>query len=485
MSRHGPPDAHMRPAEGAYEAESLSGGSCVPSLSQSAVLEGTAGPLRQALLDAADEAGCSMNDLTVLSVQNDPFRVDTPAGHRDGAWLATTARDLGLGDRKIHLRGLHYMVIGQPKPDGTPYTNTDADWLWLSGAAGKAARWLGYIPFEQIVDQRNAAPEVQIFTRPAPSSYLTVGLDVWIPDADELTPQIGVHDFTGVQPYKLVMFGEKSSLNDVLAPLARRYQADLYLPTGEISDTLMHQMARIGTEDGRPMVVLCFSDADPAGWQMPVSISRKLMALKAFGEVVTRPSFDEYGQARTVDFGDLDFEVYSIALTPDQVRLYGLPSTPLKATEKRGDNWRRVMEVDQTEIDALASLQPEMLAQIAQAAIRPFFDSTLAHRVNVARQEWVTRAQSVVEQAMDSEQLDRLRTEAGEKLAAMRAEIEAINDALRIDSDDFELPEIVVPDAVLNGASNGTPLVDSRWPFVEQSQRLKDHKAYRLNGRSS
>jgi len=51
-----------------------------------------------------------------------------------------TARELGLGDRKIHLRGLHYMVIGMPKPDGTPYTNTDADWLWLSGDAGKAAR---------------------------------------------------------------------------------------------------------------------------------------------------------------------------------------------------------------------------------------------------------------------------------------------------------------------------------------------------------
>lgn len=52
-----------------------------------------------------------MKDLTVLAPQNDPFRVDTPADHRDGAGLATTARELGLGDRKIHLRGLHYMRI--------------------------------------------------------------------------------------------------------------------------------------------------------------------------------------------------------------------------------------------------------------------------------------------------------------------------------------------------------------------------------------
>jgi hypothetical protein len=44
------------------------------------------------------------------------------------------------------------MIIGQPKPDGSTYTNTEADWLWLSGEAGKAARWLRYIPFDQIFD---------------------------------------------------------------------------------------------------------------------------------------------------------------------------------------------------------------------------------------------------------------------------------------------------------------------------------------------
>ena len=54
-------------------------------------------------------------ELTVLGAQRDPFRLDTPANHRLGEWLAATASGLGLGDRKIHLRGLHYMMIGQPK----------------------------------------------------------------------------------------------------------------------------------------------------------------------------------------------------------------------------------------------------------------------------------------------------------------------------------------------------------------------------------
>jgi hypothetical protein len=45
-------------------------------------------PLRQALEAAAAENGCSLKALTVLAAQNDPFRLDTPASHRDGEWLA-------------------------------------------------------------------------------------------------------------------------------------------------------------------------------------------------------------------------------------------------------------------------------------------------------------------------------------------------------------------------------------------------------------
>ena len=419
-----------------------------------------ASPLRAVLADCATEHGLSAKDLTVLAPQNDPFRLDTPARHRDGQWLAATAAELGLGDRKIHLRGLHYMVIGRPKPDGTPYTNTDADWLWLSGDAGKAARWLGYIGFGQITDQRNAAPTVQIFEPVEPSPYITVGLDVDVPDADDLVPRVQVADFTGTQAHKLVLFGEKSSLEPVLSPIAAEHQADLYLPTGEISDTLLHQMSSVGAEDGRPMVVLCFSDADPAGWQMPVSIARKLQAFRASL------------------FPDLDFEVHRVALSPDQVRQYGLPSTPLKDTERRADRWRQEMRVEQTEIDALASLQPDLLDSIARAALAPFFDRGLSRRVRLARGRWLDEAQAAVDEQLDTAHLDRLREVAEVRLQSMRTEIDAINDALQIDPADFWLPTPIVPAAEDDRGTHPLPLLDSRWPFVEQCRRLIASKAY-------
>lgn len=435
-------------------------------------------PLRRALDQAAAESGCPMKDLTVLSAHRDPFRLDTDARHRDGKWLADTAAALGLGDRRIHLRGLHYMVLGRPKPDGSPYENTDADWTWLSEDAGKAARWLGYIPFDQITDQRNAEPEIRQFSRREPWPYLTVGLDVQLPAGDDILPEVVLLDFDGTQPCHLVLFGEKSSLSDVLGPVAARFGADLYLPTGEISDTLMYRMATSAVADGRPMVVLCFSDADPAGWQMPVSIARKLQAFKALG-TITEPASDAYGNrtTRTLDLAGMEFQVRRVALTPGQVREYGLPSTPLKPTEKRADKWRAAMGVEQTEIDALASLRPALLRQIAETAIAPFFDDTLSHRVAQARAAWLGEAREIVTASLDSDQLARIRADAAGQLDQMRQQIAELNDALRIDVDDFDLPPIVVPEPETAG-SDSTPLLDSRWSFAEQCRALIASKDY-------
>ena len=162
-------------------------------------------------------------------------------------------------------------------------------------------------------------------------------------------------------------------------------------------------MADSAVRDGRPMVVFHFSDCDPAGWQMPISLSRKLQALKA------------------VEFGDLEFQVHRVGLTPDQVREYGLPSTPLKDTERRADKWMQATGVEQTEIDALAALQPELLQRIAEESIAPFYDDTLHDRVRQARREWQERAQRVLDERA-GEHLEELRADAAERLAEKRDE---------------------------------------------------------------
>lgn len=421
--------------------------------------------LRKVLDEAVAANGYSAGDLTVLALQNDPFRVDTPARHRDGEWLAGQIAE-NLGNRRIHTRGLHYMLLGKTKPNGEEYTNTDPDWHWLEVHASKAARWLGYIPFDQIVDARNAEPEVQdVYQRAQPWFRISSGIHLEIPEIDDIVPEVWLQDFTGVQPFRLVLFGEKSSLRNVLGPISSAYRADLYLPAGELTDALLYRMASVGAEDGRRMIVLCFSDCDPSGWQMPVSIARKLQGFRA------------------LQFPGLDFEVHPVALTPDQVKANGLPSTPLKDTERRADKWQQAMRVEQTEIDALATLNPTLLRRIAREALNSFFDWTLARRVEEAQTEWIRRAQASLDEQLEPEQLDNLSSQAQAKLDTLRQEINALNAALRAAVREVEIPELPqVPQPEIDPVLARRPLVNSDWGFAEGTRRLIAHKAYEAMG---
>jgi hypothetical protein len=107
--------------------------------------------LREVREAARRETGLARKYLTVLSAQIDPYRLDTPASHAEGKWLASELERMNLR-RRIHLRGLHYALISSTslKPNGRPYRNTDVDWIWLGSCAAKSARWLGYVPFSML-----------------------------------------------------------------------------------------------------------------------------------------------------------------------------------------------------------------------------------------------------------------------------------------------------------------------------------------------
>lgn len=344
-----------------------------------------------------------------------------------------------------------------------PYANTGENWEWVQDTIGKA-RWLGYVDWDQIRDQKNDAPDVWEWTPPVPTPGVKVDFEVYLPNAEDLAPKARIDGFVGSQPYHLVMVGEKSSLRDVLGPIAREHGADLYLPAGDISNTLVHRMARSGVTDERPMVVLYFADSDPSGWHMPIICARKLQAFQA------------------TLFPELDFRVYRAGLTPDQVRGYNaagynLPSTPLKAKEKRADDWRNATGTEQTEIDAIATLRPDLLESLARDAIAPFYDLTLGSRVSEARQAWLTAAQARIDEQDDTD-LDELRADAARALEAHAAEIEALMDDVRVDPDRFDLPEPVIPEAEVDEYSQPEALCDSRWELSEQIERLIESKNY-------
>jgi hypothetical protein len=393
-----------------------------------------------ALRAVIEQADGSLKDHTVLSVQVDPYRLDTPANHVVGKWFAEQMTRLRLIERRLHLRGIHYALLGSTAmPTGEPYSNTGECWEWLQNEAAKAARWLRYVPFDAISDARNEPPTILVQPRQAPDAWVAVEPDIIMPDPEDLEPRICVEHFEGRQPYRLALYGEKTSLSPVMAPIAQRFGSDLYLPTGEISDTQLHIMASNAAKDGRRLIVFTVADFDPAGWQMSISIGRKLQAF------------------RDLLFPGLEFEVRPIALTREQAHDLDLPSTPLKETERRADRWRAAMGREQTEVDALATLRPGELTKILTEAIAPFYDHTLARRVREAKSDWEDRAREALDEQLGDDHRAALHGYLAEQLDAIRAQLEEIESQARLSTADLdlELPPIEIPEPEVNESLQG------------------------------
>lgn len=416
-----------------------------------------------AILRAAKESTkASLADLTVLSPQNDPFRLDTPANHVKGQWLRDQMEACGLyeTDARIHNRGLHYAIQSRGDatlPNGARYIN-DADcWAFLEDASN-AARWLGYVDWEKVFDARNSEPIIRINSTSEPGYEIALDANLYLPDPDEIKPRIRALGFEARQEFHLVFYGEKTSLAGVLDPLAREYGADLYLPSGEISNTMLATMARNGERDGREMIVFVFADCDPAGYQMAVSIAHKLRAFQGF------------------QFPGLRFRLLAPALTVEQVRTLGLPSTPLKDTELRAAGWRERYGVEQTEIDALATLQPATLSRIVRDAVAPFFDATLTSRVSRAREAWEEEAQEAFDGQVDSDLFEMIHHRATESLETLREQLSQLTVAAE-DVDDLDLPAMQIPRPLPIGDPPAA-LVSSDMSLVDHIRTLKARKNY-------
>ena len=229
--------------------------------------------------------------------------------------------------------------------------------------------------------------------------------------------------------------------------------------TGESSHTRIAEFASRAAEDGRPAIVLYFSDHDPSGWQMPISVSRKLQALRD----LLHPS--------------LDIQVRRAALTAEQARELELPTTPLKETEQRAANWKAKTGREQTELDALIALHPGELRRLALEAIEPFYDDTLARRCHEAAKQWLEEANA--------------RLAGHRKYAPFAERLKVARDALvesaRVCSElkrkahkalsKVKPPEIEVPEAEPPDHEAGNPLFTSEDDFVTATLHLKAQRA--------
>lgn len=421
--------------------------------------------LRSILKTAATASGLPMKSLTVLSASRDPYRLDTKAGHAKGQWLANAYREVNPEGRRLHLRGLHYLLVGRvTRPNGRPYLNDDATWTWLSEQAVKAARYLGYLPWDALRDARNAPPQVfrPDFTDPA---WRLRVAEVWVSLPDELEPRFEIVGNLDRQPWQQIIIAEKQGVADMLRPLAQRYQATLVLPGGELSDQMMYDLLAAAAEDGRPVAIHQLGDFDPAGHQMAVSTARTAQAL------------------RDSQFPELQVRVHAVGLTLDQCRDWQLPSTPLKETERRGDRWREAMGREQTELDAAVALVPDQFAAVVEASLAQYHDAEVESRAFWASRELEERANARLAEQLGPEVMGEIRASAQGRLEELGELARQVNEALHFDPEaiGIELPE--APNVVIGETTeHGLPLFDSANDWGEATRRLIGRKQYAMEG---
>ncbi len=402
----------------------------------------------------------ALKDLTVLSPSRDPYRLDTPANHRDAQWLLDCYNEVHTGGR-IHLRGLHYKLVGRvTKPDGTPYVNDDKTWKWMSEKVAKAARFLGYIPWTALRDARNSPPRIFTPEHTEPFWALDIGrVEVKLPDM--LEPQFQLYGNLYRQPYRQIVIAEKQGVEELLLPICERRQATLCLPGGELSDQMLYDMLADAETDGRPLAIHQLGDFDPAGWQMAVSTGRTVQAL--------------------VDsqFPCLDVRVHAIGLTLEQCEEWDLPSSPLKSTELRADNWMAAQGREQTELDAAVALAPDEFARTVENSLLQYFDTTVEDTAFQMCCDLEDEESERLADELGDDVMERIRSEAEARLDELSGLVDEINESLHVDPGEFGIERPVTPDVLIGEVDEQEePLIDTSDGWGNATVALKRRKAY-------
>ena len=213
--------------------------------------------------------GRPASTLIALAPANDPFAIG-PLRRKGAEWFTRIWKRLGLG-KGTHLRRIHYVLISQkrpvPLPDGARYENTMDCWGALC-TASRDARYLDLVPADYFVDRRNGEA-IEHLSGSSTEASLDISFErPWIEvPASQVPylPMLRLSPPTFEQPYHVELWCEKTTVNDVLVPLAERYGLNVVTGAGELSVTACINLVERAERSERPVRILYISDFDPAG----------------------------------------------------------------------------------------------------------------------------------------------------------------------------------------------------------------------------
>ncbi len=226
----------------------------------------------------------------------------------------------------LTVRQIFYRLVGVYN-----YDKTDRGYKRLCDYLGKARR-SRMIPFDYIRDDG--------WNQRSPRCYN---------DPDHLwrsfkyTAEHYVKDKRINQPYDVYLICEAAGMVPQMARVARPYSVPVMSSGGFDSITVKHDMGMKVKDTGKPTIFLHVGDYDPSGKSIYDSMAADVIA-----------------------FSNNIASFVRVALTPEQIDQYSLPTVPAKKTDRRGNN---ITDTCQAE-----ALPPDILADIVNQAILEKYD---------------------------------------------------------------------------------------------------------------
>ena len=490
---------------------------------------------RENINKMAKKVGVKVADLIVEDRSNDPFYLVTREASTKAKWFADMYKTVMAQFPNIrpHLRRLHYAyssMLHAQRHDGTPYLNDYNSWIYLLNCS-KEARYNGLVGFDQFQDRRN--PEAQInadFTTlhkewEAPTwivltsqdidSLHTLDLQIGYPrynDGDELAEALAEvctrnlaeelsYNVQKLQPYHLEVWIEKSTMNDELEPVCKRFNANFVYGLGQESITRVDELVRRVLESEKPVRIFYISDYDSQGSTMPETVARKIQF------------YNEYYHNN-----QLDIKIHHLALTAQQVEQYKLPKKPTRTPQASSELERRLngealqkhrdrlekygatlrkRQPYSVELDALATFHVGEIERLLTEALSCFYDENLEAKVNEAIEAFKREVHDHVEDGVSLnspeitdviEKINSFYEDVNAKLRELHQEALKIKgkvvelklyeklEELQNEYVDLEELKLQLPEPKVNNTFNGAWLYDNTLDYVEQTQRLKSHR---------
>jgi hypothetical protein len=183
-------------------------------------------------------------------------------------------------------------------------------------------RWAGDIAWDDISDAPRWTHKSESFA----------GLE----DAIRRTAVFYRRDLWANPDHYVEFWCEKGALAGVISEITNEFNVPLMVSRGFASSTYLRRAASQITKINKPTFVYHFGDHDPSG-----------LWIRGQAECGLQEHLDDIGE---FDLDDFTFE--RIAVTPEQIVQWELPTRPTK-TEAEGNNHAKAFTGDSVELDAI------------------------------------------------------------------------------------------------------------------------------------